>query len=329
MGKSTTLSVIIPVYNAEKTLHFCLDSVKNQTYGDYEVILVDDGSSDRSLQICNDYMKNDYRFKVIHKENGGVSSARNQGLDMASGKYVMFIDCDDYIKTDFFSIYVHCMEAYKADVVIGGLICKTDKAVLEKKVSPLGEMNTDIWEHICLLPEMFGYVAGKIHRLDLINKNHIRFNENMYSQEDLDFNMSVYEKCSKVVTIDYAGYEYEYVQGKRKPPVWDFIANTLKMHRIGSEKTELSIAAKKAMKARIVNQIFSFLYNCKNKEEYQFAVNKLSEVESLNNYLQSQKINGESRYVIACFLKGRYERLYRYFMIRKNIKKLLGKTVSE
>ena len=94
------LSVIIPVYNVEKYLHQCIDSVLRQTYNDYEVILVDDGTPDNSGKICDEYAKKDIRITVIHKTNGGISSARNAGLDIATGDYIMFVDSDDYLCDD-------------------------------------------------------------------------------------------------------------------------------------------------------------------------------------------------------------------------------------
>ncbi len=95
-----TISVIVPVYNAEKYLHTCMDSILNQTFSDFELILVDDGSPDRCGSICDEYATRDTRVKVIHKKNGGVSEARNVGLDCAKGKYISFIDPDDWVEKD-------------------------------------------------------------------------------------------------------------------------------------------------------------------------------------------------------------------------------------
>lgn len=97
------ISVIIPVYNAETTLNKCVDSVLMQQYADFEVILVDDGSKDRSLQICEEYARRNSRVTVIHKENGGVSSARNAALEIAKGERILFLDADDYLDKSFFN----------------------------------------------------------------------------------------------------------------------------------------------------------------------------------------------------------------------------------
>ena len=96
-----TVSIIVPIYNKEKYLEKCLDSILGQTYRDLEIILVDDGSTDNSLAICQRYAEKDPRIKIYHKPNGGVSSARNLGLEKSTGKYISFVDPDDFIHSEF------------------------------------------------------------------------------------------------------------------------------------------------------------------------------------------------------------------------------------
>lgn len=96
------VSVIVPVYKVENVLHYCIDSILNQTYKDFELIIVDDGSPDRCPKMCDDYAKKDSRIKVVHKKNGGLSDARNAGMAVATGEYISFIDSDDYVSDDFF-----------------------------------------------------------------------------------------------------------------------------------------------------------------------------------------------------------------------------------
>lgn len=111
------VSVIIPVYNVEKYLSECVDSVLHQTYQNFEIILVDDGSKDKSGEICDMYASSDSRISVIHKENGGASSARNEGLRYASGDYVYFLDSDDLIKPYAFEHFVKAVDSEKADII--------------------------------------------------------------------------------------------------------------------------------------------------------------------------------------------------------------------
>ena len=112
------ISIIVPVYNVEKYICRCIDSILAQTYKDFELILVDDGSTDSSGKICDDYKERDKRIKVIHKENGGLSSARNVGIDVAEGDYIGFIDSDDYIRKDMYEILYKCIQKNNCDISI-------------------------------------------------------------------------------------------------------------------------------------------------------------------------------------------------------------------
>ena len=112
------LSVIIPVYQAEQVLEKCIDSVLAQSFQDLEIILVDDGSTDRSGVICDNYAKQDSRIKVIHKKNAGVSAARNSGLSLASGEYIAFVDSDDYLEPNMYQSMMDKMLKYNCDVVM-------------------------------------------------------------------------------------------------------------------------------------------------------------------------------------------------------------------
>ena len=110
------ISIIVPVYNVEKYLENCIESILNQTFKDFELILVDDGSTDNSGKICDIYEKKDSRIKVIHKNNGGLSSARNTGLDIACGKYVGFVDSDDSIHPKMYEVLYNLIKKYKSDI---------------------------------------------------------------------------------------------------------------------------------------------------------------------------------------------------------------------
>ena len=116
--KMLKISVIVPVYKSEKYIERCIESILNQTYQNIELILVDDGSPDQSAEICDRYAKKDSRVFVLHKENGGVSTARNAGLDMAKGDYIAFVDSDDYLEKDMYEKMVEKIQEYGCDVVM-------------------------------------------------------------------------------------------------------------------------------------------------------------------------------------------------------------------
>ena len=111
------ISIIVPIYNREKYLSECIDSILVQSYSDFEVLLIDDGSTDRSGEICDEYAQKDARIRVFHKENGGVSSARNVGLDNATGEWIAFVDSDDWVGEKYLESFSGHLDA---DLVIGG-----------------------------------------------------------------------------------------------------------------------------------------------------------------------------------------------------------------
>ena len=178
-------SIIVPVYKTEQYIEKCVTSILNQTYKDFELILIDDGSPDRCPQMCDEYQKLDSRVKVIHKKNGGVSSARNCGLEIASGMFVWFVDSDDYIEP--FSL----QQLYEAQ---------------KKKEADLYVFNTQQVQsfHTTDINQFFEkyyftYVLGfgpwnKLYRREIIQKNHLKFDEQETIGEDLLFNINYYRK---------------------------------------------------------------------------------------------------------------------------------------
>ena len=112
------ISIIVPVYNVEKYLNRCIDSLISQTYQNIEIILVDDGSTDSSSEIVDGYLKKDNRIKVFHKDNGGLSDARNKGIEISKGKYLSFVDSDDYVTNTYIETLYNTIIEYEADISI-------------------------------------------------------------------------------------------------------------------------------------------------------------------------------------------------------------------
>ena len=179
------VSVIIPIYNSQKYLAGCFDSIINQTESDLEIILVDDGSSDSSGSICDAYAKKDKRFRVIHKENGGVSSARNSGIDMMSGNYCCFIDSDDYISDNYISVLLNNLKSYCCDISVCGL----SGSGIEGEANRVAVLNSREAQ-LSLFNEangIKGYIGGKLFKTDIIKKKNIKFDEEQALAEDLLF----------------------------------------------------------------------------------------------------------------------------------------------
>ncbi len=205
---SQLVSIIIPVYNAERTLCKCLDSILEQDFNNYEIILVNDGSKDSSLDICNEYGSKHHNISVINQNNAGVSSARNAGLEVAKGDWITFIDSDDYIENGFFN----CLETYNEDLII----------LNSKNLSPTGDMSDSLFSKTSKqLHEKSGIThfistnidntlfrgpCAKFYKRGLIKD--IRFDAKMKIGEDSHF---VFRYLCKIKSILYLGNDAHYI----------------------------------------------------------------------------------------------------------------------
>lgn len=196
--RKPTISIIVPVYNAEKYLKHCITSILSQKYSDLEVLLINDGSTDKSGDICCKYAATDDRIRVFHKKNGGVSSARNTGLELASGEFVMFIDSDDQMSPELCSLMFHTMVSRKSDLVI----CGTKEtgngiwAPTHDKDYSIEELRRD--GAYLIGTELLSPPWNKIYKKTLITE---KFNESTSFGEDLLFNLSYLSNCSKITFI--------------------------------------------------------------------------------------------------------------------------------
>jgi len=208
MQEKIKISVIIPVYNSEKYLKRCLDSVLGQTMSELEVICVNDGSTDKSLEILEQYSKSDERIIIINQNNLGVSTARNAGLDIARGEYVGFVDADDFIDSDFYEKLYTNAAVYSADVVCGGI-----KRENEKKRATLMKYNTvktvdDVKEKFkSTNTPKYSFVWNKIYLREKLLINGIKFEDGIF-YEDLIFTPNVLIKLGRLVTVSDTYYHY-------------------------------------------------------------------------------------------------------------------------
>ncbi len=206
------VSVILPIYNVEKYLKKSVQSVQKQTYRNLEIILVDDGSKDSSGKICDELSKDDSRIQVVHKNNGGLASARNSGYQVATGEYVMYIDSDDCVKEDTVKKCVDAIERDESDVVIFGYEkVSEDGNVLEvcswdNKIYSHNEMTKRLYRAICEMS--FGYAWNKLYRKSILDKSGVLGDAKVIDREDLVYNMELLKYWNKITYIDYVGYEY-------------------------------------------------------------------------------------------------------------------------
>lgn len=201
------ISIIIPVYKVEKYLEKCIQSVINQTYENLQIILVDDGSPDNCGKICDEYAKKDHRIEVIHKSNGGLSDARNKGLEIAKGEYIGFVDSDDYIEADIYEVLYNLLKQYNADVSICNFYTVSQGKIAIKNVdSGIKEYTRiEILKEILLDNNIQSYAWNKLYKKEL-------FNEIKYpvgkKYEDIGTTFYLLEKCNKVVVTGKPEYYY-------------------------------------------------------------------------------------------------------------------------
>lgn len=210
------ISVIVPVYKVEKYIHRCVDSILEQTYADFELILVDDGSPDNCGTICDEYAAKDSRIIVIHKENGGVSSARNTALAAAKGEYVLFCDADDLLTPNALLHMLDASNGPGCQMIVGGVeyihIDATDNIVHSKKEST--RTNTKV--SLNSTSEMLAFwknnnmisAWAKLFRRDIIADNQIVFNTNQVVLEDYGFVIDYLVHCHEICMIEDIVYQY-------------------------------------------------------------------------------------------------------------------------
>lgn len=203
------VSIIIPIYNVkEKYLRKCIESAIDQTLKEIEIILIDDGSQDKCGEICDEYADKDGRIKVIHKENGGVSSARNRGLEQAVGEYIMFVDADDYMELDATRTCVGFREKYSADFLCFGYY-QDEKP--EKGFSFVKFLTPKEAAKVVAAYKgnaIKGYLWNKFFSSKIIRKNHLIFDDTVAFCEDALFCQQYVKYCHKIVCIPDPLYHY-------------------------------------------------------------------------------------------------------------------------
>ena len=198
--KYDLISIIVPIYNVQEYIEQGIKSIINQTYENLEIILVDDGSKDNSSKIIDNFSKIDERIKVIHKQNGGVSSARNTGLSMATGKYIIFIDGDDYIENDYVEYFYNLINKGNFDMAFNS------KCFNLYNKTRNNNLNYKIYNKYLLIEDIYTGIIGcgvavwnKIYKKEFLDKYNIVFDEEIWYGEGMLFNINCLSKTKKIV----------------------------------------------------------------------------------------------------------------------------------
>ena len=203
--REVLISIIVPVYNGERYIFKCLNSLLNQTLKEIEIIVVNDGSSDRTIEILRKLAKKDFRIKIInYKKNQGCSKARNIGIRVAKGKYLSFIDSDDYIDKDYYKVLYKSIEKNEADLVVCGIKeIENNKLLREVTVRDYKTLLDFACDE-----NIFGFPVNKLYKKEIIAQNNIIFPEKISLSEDLVFNFRYLLKIKKVVSEKTIFYYY-------------------------------------------------------------------------------------------------------------------------
>ncbi|MDU6983133.1 MAG: glycosyltransferase family 2 protein [Terrisporobacter othiniensis] len=217
------VSIIVPVYNNEEYLDECIESIMNQTFKNIEVILVNDGSTDESGWICNNYAKKDNRVVVIHSENNGVSIARNIGINNARGNYIIFCDSDDWIENDYVEVLYNEIINNNTDAVYCGIYRDVykDRRLIKNEASGVSrnmyieKQNLDKYLKYIFETMLGPFLAswGKIYDTKIIKENNLQFDSDMIFHEDFDFNIRYLKQCKSIYITKEIKYHFRMIDG--------------------------------------------------------------------------------------------------------------------
>lgn len=328
------ISIIIPVYNSEKYIERCIESVINQTYKNIEVVVVNDGSRDKSESIIREYLKKDKRIKLINQKNSGVSSARNNGIINAKGKYLTFIDSDDYYELDAIERLYDIMKNSEYDLVRGNYrIVKNDTAIETGNVNP--ENIEDYYE---LYNKIFdntipSYTVLLLIKRDFIIDNNIDFDEEIAMMEDTIFYIKIFSKHPKAYFDSYITYNYEYNENSAsksskfyKRNLYNVLDVNIKIKEILKKDENYNEKKLNTLHYNTISNYLYELYFIEKAFEWKKIYNDITSNEKFLNIENKFNYMRKMHFLITeILLKYRKESLLIFFYkIRKNFSKKIG-----
>lgn len=249
------ITIIVPIYNGQRYLKECIESILRQSYFNIEVILVNDGSTDQSADIINKYASHDKRIKVIHQKNLGVSAARNAALDIALGEYICFVDEDDYLSVDYVSYFYKLIKKYNAEIALTPVPFKfAGNVAISSKDNSTDIVN--VWSGLHAVEEMLYYNVtigpwNKMISRKLIEENKLRFNSSFLSGEGFSYSISCFQKASRVAV------------GHRKVYFYRLDNPNSVMTKFNLKRIKSSIEAQKYIQSLLLEDMPELLQACK------------------------------------------------------------------
>ena len=261
------LSIIVPIYNAERYLNRCIESILSQRFADFELLLINDGSTDTSLDICKSYAKNDNRIKVITKDNSGVSATRNIGIDISTGDWITFIDSDDWISENYLGVM---NSSIRSDLVVGTVFFKSNGTVgylFKENFICEGDQYTSILSKECTNP-LFNSPWAKFLRKSIIENHNLRFDERLCFGEDAVFVKEYLLHINTLQTDNTIIYNYDDIgddiykkYSNSFAPIYDYYRRMLGVYAALENKFKIPFSKKE-----LVGAVYNISSHCLKRD---------------------------------------------------------------
>ena len=331
------VSVIVPVYNAQDFIEDCIMSILNQTFKDIELILVDDGSKDNSLEICKQIANKDERIVVIHQENGGSSSAKNTGIKIAKGDYIAFCDSDDTIDETYIENLYEGVLLHNADVCVGNVAFTRviGSEVVSRRTVEMTKGFFSLKEYMKYYPKympnaVMGAPWNKLYRKDIITENSLCFNTKVKNNEDTHFNFQFFAKCDTVYVSDSPFYNYMDRAGVSSaskgfiPNIFDIYVMTYNKAIKFLKETDTyneNISFQNQYFIGLVIGAINGIINGNNKLSFIEKIKQIKNIcnnENVRNALKTVKFDNKKKRIVSSLIKSRQPLLvYILFLLNK------------
>lgn len=335
------ISVVMPVYNKEMYLDKTLQCILNQSYKNFEVIIVNDGSTDNTKKICDEYAKKDSRISVYHIENGGVSNARNTGLKYITGEYIQFIDADDCINDGIFEKYVSILDDESYDILfstynkvdcLGNILTKVDVGYYGKYMK--GQVLSDFVKKQ-VDTGYYGCVSNKLIKKDIISKNKLQFNKKISLAEDFDFFLDVYRYSNNYYFIDFNSFNYLQNTENSSMLLYDNLDYYIQL-LINIKMKEFIVDSgyyygdnKKILEQRILDYVYyDVFYSKLNKDIIKQKVTNLYNDHKVMKELVIKNFLSFKNIIVLFITKNKYNTVYNILYLRSKLRNFIKRVYS-
>ncbi|WP_304323143.1 glycosyltransferase family 2 protein [Phocaeicola plebeius] len=329
------ISIIIPIYNLEnRNLRRCIDSIIKQTYKNFELLLINDGSTDNSINICKEYAELDERIKLIHKENGGASSARNLGIEHSQGEYIAFIDGDDYIDNDYLE---HFVQRLPADLILQS--CSDFCYDYDRAKTQYHFQNKDYIDDFYELFAKYnlynwGAPWGRLFKSHIVKEHNIRFEQDIHFREDELFFITYLKFCSLIKTESYYGYHYMWYPTSATHKYYGFNHNYKIATEIYLRSTQLwkiksfNDNFKQVISSKCICSLFISLSSMYKAENINLK-NRLKNIKRVKKFIKEQNLVLISKYKLLTLPAFLIDQIFYWKILFQRFKNISIKTEKQ